>query len=209
MQSIRVRSFALSMATAAALVVVTAAQGQAPPQSGIYVEAGAGQAEVRLPGAALEDLKATGMGKSMLTMGLSKPKMKAAISGVKADTRVTGDVTFRFQFAQRGGAATPEMSMADMMAMMGGDGGIPSMVKGPQDIILVKLSVGDERRDVELGTAGGGRPKDAVQFTAERIGAGAFRVKPKEPLAPGEYVFYAHQNGQPMGAAWDFGVDAK
>jgi hypothetical protein len=102
------------------------------------------------------------------------------------------------------------MSMQDMMASMnGGDGSIPSMAKGPQDFALVKLTVANEGREAQFGSPGASHAKDAVDFTVEKLVPGAFRVKPRHPLAPGEYAFYMRMGNAPMGQAWDFGVDQK
>lgn len=127
-----------------------------------------------------------------------------------AETRVAGDATFRIQFDPKSGGDPQSMSPTDMMAMMnGGDGGIPPMAKGPQDFALVKLTVANENREAEFGTPGASRAKDAVDFTVEKLGAQAYRVKPRHALPPGEYAFYVRMGNAPMGQAWDFGVDRK
>ena len=209
MRSIRVAPFVSIIAMAGTLAVIAHAQGQPAPSSGIFVEAGAGQAEVRLPSTRFE-IKTTGVGKSMATMGLSKPQMQGAFAGPKAYTRIASDATFRFQIDQKPAGASQNMSPMDMMAMMnGGDGGIPPMAKGPQDFALVKLTVADENREASFGAAGASHPKDAVDVTVENLGPGAFRMKPRHPLEPGEYAFYVRMGNSPMGQAWDFGVDQK
>jgi hypothetical protein len=143
-------------------------------------------------------------------MGLSKPQMRGSLSGPRADTRVAEDVSFRFQFDQRGGNSPQNMTMADMMSSMnGGDGSIPSMAKSPQDFALVKLTSAGERREAQFGSPGSSRSKDAVDFAVEDLGGHAFRVKPRHPLPPGEYAFFMRMGNTPMGQAWDFGVDAK
>jgi hypothetical protein len=209
MRSIRVASFASIIAMAGTLGVIANAQEQAVPSSGIFVQSGAGQAEVRLPSTRFE-IKTSGVGKSMATMGLAKPQMQGAFAGPKAYTRIAGDATFRFQIDQKPAGASQNMSPQEMMAMMnGGDGGIPPTAKGPQDFALVKLTVVDENREAHFGSAGASHPKDAVDVTVENLGPGAFRVKPRHPLEPGEYAFYVRMGNSPMGQAWDFGVDQK
>lgn len=207
MRSIRVASYVSMFAMAGTLVVIADAQQQAAPSSGIFVDAGAGQAEVRLPSTRFE-IKTSGVGKSMATMGLAKPQMQGAFAGPKAYTRVPGDATFRFQIDQKPASTSQNMSPQDMMAMMNsGDGGIPPMAKGPQDFALVKLTVANENREAHFGPAGASHPKDAVDVTVENLGPGTFRVKPRHPLEPGEYAFYVRMGNAPMGQAWDFGVD--
>ena len=209
MRSIRIASVVSIIAMTGALGGIAHAQEKTAPPSGIFVEAAGGGTEVRLPSTRFE-IKTTGVGKSMATMGLSKPQMQGAFAGPKAYTRIAGDATFRFQIDQKPAGASQNMSPQDMMAMMsGGDGGIPPMAKGPQDFALVKLTVADENREAHFGSAGASHPKDAVDVTVENLGPGAFRVKPKHPLEPGEYAFYVRMGNSPMGQAWDFGVDQK
>jgi hypothetical protein len=212
MKKLRVASSALVVATFTALAVTGAAQEQKPPASGIFVEPAGGGTGGKLAPARFEEVKETGVGKSMLTMGLSKPQAHGSISGPRADTRVPADVAFRIQFDPRAGTSTPQqnMSMADMMSSMnGGDGGMPLTAKTPQDIALMKLTSAGERRDANFGTPGSGHPKDAVDFSVEDLGGHAYRVRPRHPLPPGEYAFFVRMGNMPMGQAWDFGVDAK
>jgi hypothetical protein len=210
MKSIRIASFTLIVAMFAVLAVVGAAQEQTPPASGIFLEPTGGGTGGKLPPARFEDLKESGVGKSMLTMGLTKPQAHASVSGPKADVRVPADATFRFQFDARAGNSAQNMSMADMMSSMnGGDGGIPTVAKSPQDFALVRLTPTGERREANFGTPGSNHAKDAVDFSVEDLGGHAFRVKPRHPLPPGEYAFFVRMGNMPMGQAWDFGVDAK
>jgi hypothetical protein len=209
MQSTRIASLASIIAVAGTLAVIANAQEPKAPPSGIFVEAGAGQPETRLPSTRFE-IKESGVGKSMATMGFSKPQMQGAFAGPKANTRIGGDATFRFQLDQKPSGASQNMSPQDMMAMMnGGDGAIPSMAKGPQDFALVKLTVANENREAHFGSPGSSRPKDGVDVTVENLGPGLFRVKPRHTLEPGEYAFYVRMGNAPMGQAWDFGVDQK
>jgi hypothetical protein len=47
-----------------------------------------------------------------------------------------------------------------------------------------------------------------IEVDAERDSRGFYRVKPRTPLAPGEYGFVATRGGSPMGSSiYDFGVD--
>jgi len=212
MPSVRISSFVATIAVAGTLAVIASAQEQKAPSSGIFVEAAGTQAEVRLPSTRF-DTKESGIGKSMATMGLSKPQMHGTLTGAKAYTRVAADVTFMVKLNPQSTVDPQNMSPTDMMGMMGmmgsGDGSIPPMAKGPQDFALVKLTVADDNRDANFGTPGSSRPKDAVDVAIDNLGPQGFRVKPKHPLAPGEYAFYVRTGNAPMGPAWDFGVDQK
>jgi len=212
-RSIRISPVVSAIAVAGALAVNGNAQQQGAPLSGIYVEAIASQSEVRLPSTKF-DTKETGVGKSMATMGLTKPQMQGLLAGAKAYTRVAGNATFRVQLNPQSAGSpqtmSPEQAMMGMMGMMnGGDGSVPPMAKSPQDFALVKLTATDEGREAHFGSPGASRPKDAVDVTVDILGPNAFRVKPKHPLAPGEYAFYVRMGNAPMGPAWDFGVDEK
>jgi hypothetical protein len=213
MPSIRILSFVAPIAVAGTLVVPAIAQEQKAPSSGIYVEAAGSQSEVRLPSARF-DIRETGIGKSMATMGFTKPQMHGVLNSPTATTRVAPDATFRIQLSQP--PATPPQNMspqeavASMMGMMnGGDGSIPSTAKGPNDFALVKLTAASDSREANFGAAGATRPKDEVDVTFETLGQGAFRVKPRHPLAPGEYALYVRMGNSPAGPAYDFGVDRK
>ncbi len=216
MRSVRMFSFAAAIAVAGALPLVARAQQPTAAPTGIFVEPGAGQNEVRLPSSRF-DIRESGVGKSMATMGLTKPQTHGALAGAKASTRVAADASFRFQLPDQeaGGHQnlqnmSPADAMQQMMGMMnGGDGSIPSMAKGPNDFALVRLAVANENREANFGAAGASRPKDAVDVTVENVGPHAFRVKPRHPLEPGEYAFYVRMGNAPMGPAWDFGVDPK
>jgi len=213
MPSIRSLSFVASVAVAGTLAVTASAQDQKAASSGVFVEAVGPQAEARLPSTRF-DIRETGVGKSMATMGLTKPQMQGVLAGPAASTRVAPDATFRIQLSQQPNASpqnmSPQDAMTSMMGMMnGGDGSVPPMAKGPNDFALVKLSAANESREAHFGAAGASHPKDAVDVTVETLGPGTFRVKPRHPLAPGEYAFYVRMGNAPMGPAWDFGVNQK
>lgn len=215
MRSIRLGSIVSILAMAGTFAFVAHAQEQekaAAPTSGIFVETAGGQQEVKLPSTRF-DTKATGLGKSMATMGFTKPQMEGELAGPKAYTRLASNATFRVQLEPQSGGSAQNMSPEAMMGMMGtmfgGDGSIPPMARNPQDFALVKLTVADEARQAHFGAAGASRPKNAVDVAVDILGPNAFRVKPKRPLEPGEYAFYVRMGNSPMGPAWDFGVDGK
>ncbi len=208
MRSIRVASFVTLTVMAGTLGAIAQSQQPAAPSPGIFVEAVGGQAEVKLPATRFE-LKTTGVGKSMASMGMMKPQMQGAFAGAKAYTRVAGDATFKLELGERP-AASQNMTPQEMMAMFnGGDGGIPPTAKGPTDFALVKLTLANENREAHFGSPGSSRAKDTVDVTVENLGPHTFRMKPRHPLEPGEYAFYVRMQDSPTGQAWDFGVDQK
>jgi hypothetical protein len=89
----------------------------------------------------------------------------------------------------------------------------------PNDLPLVRLDPGKSDRNLKVGggsrvpyggstTTRGIRGEDLVDVDVERDSRGFYRVKPKAPLAPGEYGFVVTHGGSPMGSSiYDFGVD--
>jgi len=90
----------------------------------------------------------------------------------------------------------------------------------PSDLPLVRLDPGKSDRNLKVGSssrvpyAGGStttrgiRSEDLIDVDVERDSRGFYRVKPKTPLAPGEYGFVITHGGSPMGSSiYDFGVD--
>ncbi len=89
----------------------------------------------------------------------------------------------------------------------------------PSEIPLVRLDPGKSDRNLKVGSGSrvpyggststrGIRGEDMVDVDVERDSRGFYRIKPKAPLAPGEYGFVATRGGSPMGSTiYDFGVD--
>lgn len=89
----------------------------------------------------------------------------------------------------------------------------------PSEMPLVKLDPGKNDRNLKVGSGSrvpyggststrGIRGEDMIEVDAERDSRGFYRVKPRAPLAPGEYGFVATRGGSPMGSSiYDFGVD--
>ena len=89
----------------------------------------------------------------------------------------------------------------------------------PSEMPLVKLDPGKNDRNLKVGSGSrvpyggststrGIRGEDMIEVDAERDSRGFYRVKPRTPLAPGEYGFVATRGGSPMGSSiYDFGVD--
>jgi len=91
----------------------------------------------------------------------------------------------------------------------------------PADVVLVKLdparttgTSGSRARPTSARTRArwsqrGIRSEDRVDVEAERDQRGFFRIRPRAPLAPGEFAFvFTRTSGtMPGGALYDFGVD--
>jgi hypothetical protein len=91
----------------------------------------------------------------------------------------------------------------------------------PADVPLVKLDPGKNDRNLRVSSsfrAGpysgsssqrGIRAEDRVDVEAERDNRGFFRIRPRAPLAPGEYAFVITRSYGtiPVGTVYDFGVD--
>jgi hypothetical protein len=89
----------------------------------------------------------------------------------------------------------------------------------PSEMPLVKLDPGKNDRNLKVGSGSrvpyggststrGIRGEDMIEVDAERDSRGFYWVKPRAPLAPGEYGFVATRGGSPMGSSiHDFGVD--
>jgi hypothetical protein len=94
-----------------------------------------------------------------------------------------------------------------------------STVQQPQQWILARLKPGKRDRNLPMskndGWGWGGAtfrdgvdPKYAVKLVAEQGPGGLTKLRPEQPLAPGEYGFIAVTRGQPnMVEVFDFGVD--
>jgi hypothetical protein len=90
----------------------------------------------------------------------------------------------------------------------------------PGDMPLVRLDPGKSDRNLKIGSGSrtpyagstssrGLRSEDLIEVSAERDSRGFYRVKPRAPLAPGEYGFVTSRGGSVNAAStiYDFGVD--
>jgi hypothetical protein len=196
------------------LLVGAAATAQAPPPrpAGIYLEVpgkSGDDAVIKIHGAFATEMKTKGMAGMMLTGGLKKAGMVGVLAGAAATVRAAGgDVAFDFYFDQRAGSSPMSMTPEDAMKMMGGDG-MPMMAHRAEEFMLIRLTPKENEREAQLGAVGStGKSKDAVPCAFQTLAPGIFRVRPKDPLPPGEYAFtFVSQGGG--GQLWDFGVDSK
>jgi hypothetical protein len=91
----------------------------------------------------------------------------------------------------------------------------------PADVVLVKLDPGKNDRNLRISGSSyvgpyagsvsqkGIRSEDRVDFEADRDQRGFTRIRPRAPLAPGEFAFvFTRTSGtMPQGVLYDFGVD--
>lgn len=91
----------------------------------------------------------------------------------------------------------------------------------PADVVLVKLDPGKNDRNLRISGSSyvgpyagsvsqkGIRSEDRIDFEAERDQRGLTRIRPRNPLAPGEFAFvFTRTSGtMPQGVLYDFGVD--
>jgi len=90
----------------------------------------------------------------------------------------------------------------------------------PGEMPLVRLDPGKSDRNLKIGSGSrvpyagststrGLRSEDLIEVSAERDSRGFYRIRPRAPLAPGEYGFVATRGGSPNAGTtiYDFGVD--
>lgn len=145
-----------------------------------------------------------GMFTSSLTYGIGKVKIKTNLPGRNADLQLqTTTPTFYFYLdITSGGLNTAS--------------GVPS---DPKEFALVRFNQRSDNREVTIGKAnafgakGGLSDEYVVQFKAEDMGNGIFKVTPVAGLTKGEYGFYLVNSGNSNTSAgvgakfFDFGVN--
>jgi hypothetical protein len=203
----------------AVVLMAVSAIAQAPPDkpaTGIYLEVPGKTGDdgrVKLQAVIVQEVKQTGMLKMIASQGLLGGGVVEGIGGTRASVRAAaGDVTFDFYLDPQAYARSKQpMSMDEAMKMMSGDS-MPIVAQSADEFVLLHLTPKDNTRQAQVGTSGRsgkmGKSKDAVPFSIEKLGEGVFRVRPKEPLPPGEYAFMISTEGR-SGEFWDFGVDGK
>jgi hypothetical protein len=190
-------ALAVAVACAAGSRALVAAGADEALKSGIYLEAAKG--ETRLSGNMPKMDAQVGAGAAL---GFGKPKMTTLISGDKGTLRAPADGTFLFVFSNQTDMRQMASDPSAMMGMMGMMDELPGHTSSPKDYALLRLVASD----------GGGRAWDSkkgeqVKCAVEKLGPKLFRIKPEQPLAPGEYAF-AQMQQRAAAMMWDFGVDA-
>ena len=141
---------------------------------------------------------------SSLTYGISKVKTKANLPGRTADMQITSTIPVFYFYLD---AASGGLNTAS---------GVPS---DPKEFTLVRFNQRDDNREVTIaksnafGGKGGLSDEYVVQFKAEDLGDGIFKITPSGELKKGEYGFYLVNSGNSNAAAavgtkfFDFGVN--
>ena len=141
---------------------------------------------------------------SSLTYGISKVKVKSNLPGRNASLQIkdTQPVFYFYLDVSSGGLNTAS--------------GIPST---PNEFAMIRFNQRSDNREVTIGKAnafgakGGLSDEYVVQFNAEDLGNGVFKVTPAAPLRTGEYGFYLLNSGNSNASAavgakfFDFGVN--
>ncbi len=211
---VRLVRFAALSAVVLASFAAPTARTLSSPSPGLYLDVPGNtsdDARVKLRGVMVTNVRQKGTWKMVVSQGFAGTAVVGSINGAHASVRApSGDVTF-YLYLDTHATPSNQMSMTDAMNMMNGEG-IPANVRSADDFVLLHLTVKDNGREAQVGTSGRGgmsnKSKDAVPCTVEKLGDGAFRVKPSTPLAPGEYAFSTMGQGN-ASELWDFGVDGK
>jgi hypothetical protein len=145
-----------------------------------------------------------GLFTSQLTYGIGKVKTKANLPGRNANLQLTSTapVFYFYLDVTSGGLNTSS--------------GIPS---DPNEFTLVRFNIRSDNREVTIGKSnafggkGGLSDEYVVQFKAEDLGNGIFRITPAAALTKGEYGFYLVNSGNSNASAavgakfFDFGIN--
>ena len=145
-----------------------------------------------------------GMFTSSLTYGIGKVKTKSNLPGRNADLQLQStSPTFYFYLDITSGGLNTSS-------------GVPA---DPKEFTLVRFNQRSDNREVTIGKSnafgakGGLSDEYVVQFKAEDMGNGIFKVTPAAGLTKGEYGFYLVNSGNSNTSAgvgskfFDFGVN--
>lgn len=183
-----------------------------PREPGVYLDHGSAEQPnlIALEPTVFSQGKSGGAFMSALTYGIKKMRWKAVVRSQNANLRIRqGIPTFYFYFEQRSSG-------------LGNSGGFAGWLSGatsPNEFVLARMERKSKERELIVGEFGafggssGTRSKDTVEFMVDRLGGGIYRVRPLEPLPPGEYAFFYAAGASMLGAGttgklFDFGVDA-
>ncbi len=144
-----------------------------------------------------------GLFTSSMTYGIGKIKTKANLPGTTADLQIKeSQPVFYFYLDNKSGG-------------LGTTSGIAST---PNEFALVRFNLRSDNREVTIaksnafGAKGGLSDEYVVEFNAEDLGNGIFKITPKTSLKNGEYGFYLLNSGNSNTSAgigakfFDFGV---
>lgn len=175
------------------------AQGPATHAPGIYAEVPGktgDEALVQLRAVMLQSVDRKGRGKQ------ERGLLGGSLAGAAATVRVpSGPVAFDFYLSdgQRGAPPPPppnlDFSAAFQMPM-----NFMPPAKSAEEFTLLRLTPEGDARHVQAGK----NSPSAVPVAVERLDKNVFRVRPKAPLAAGEYAFMWAALASQL---WEFGVE--
>lgn len=149
-----------------------------PHPSGIYL-AGV-EKMTRIESTTSREARTSGMLGAALTGGLTGMRVKAAINGPTANiATVEKQPVFYFYFDQA----------AQGLGAAGG------AVTSPNEFSLTRFEKKKDKREAVVGSVGIGgtkaglRDKDQIDFQADQISPGVYKIVPAMALTPGEYGF--------------------
>ena len=189
------------------------ASPEIPRDPGIYWDRGGDDAHnlVALEPTVFSQGKSGGFLGSAMTYGIKKVKFKAVTRGSAANLHINeSQPTFYFYFE----------SKASGLGNTGGFSGWFAAATSPNEFVLARMISTSRDRELIVGEMGvfggntGARSKDTIELQIDRLSGGIYRVKPAEPLDPGEYCFFyaggvgAIGVGGPAtaGKLFDFGI---
>lgn len=167
--------------------LVAAAQDAAQAlKPGLYLERPDG-APQPVPKSVSEAVETKGIMKAALTQGLAGPKFVARHDGAESDLIVSdAQPSFIFYFPPPMRRGAP----MDMETMMEAADGLPMMSTHPREFTLVTMTVVEGTRVVDTGKL------QKFKFTVTADGTRRFKVRPEDPLPPGEYAFFLSDRGK-------------
>ena len=156
-----------------------------------------------MPNVSAQNRTGGGFTAAVTPFGLGKRKTKANLPGTAANLQIkdSNPVFYFYLDVKSGGLNTSS--------------GVPST---PSEFALIRFNVRDDNREVTIAKSnaysskGGLSDEYVVNYTAQDLGNGIFKVTPKTTLANGEYGFYLLNSGNSNASAaigakfFDFGV---
>lgn len=177
-----------------------------PHDFGIYLyeeKNGNPQMTQMLPNVSAQNRTGGGITASVTPFGLGKIKTKANLPGTTAKLQLNqAQPVFYFYLDTKSGGLNTSS-------------GIPST---PNEFTLVKFNIRSDNREITIakanayGAKGGLSDEYVVEFTAQDMGSGIFKITPKQSLKNGEYGFYLINSGGSNTSAavgakfFDFGI---
>ncbi len=177
-----------------------------PHDYGIYMfeeKDGARKMTQMMPTVSQQNRTGGGFTASITPFGLGKVKTKANLPGTAAKLQFGSPrPTFYFYLDNKTGGLNTAS-------------GIPAT---PSEFALIRFNIRSDNREVTIakanayGAKGGLSDEYVVEFSAEDLGNGIFKVTPKTDLKNGEYAFYLLNSGNSNASAavgakfFDFGI---